>query len=167
MVQPDGNRIVLGATGAGDAVLAPVGRAGARLVAGALAAIDPWLRLGIDATALEHQLTSEDAGARKYLILSDGTPAGAVIVRDPWLAGPYLQLLAVLPAHQGRGLGGAALGWLEASVRDAKTHNIWVCASAFNVRAQSFYEARGFRLVARLEGLLVAGEDEILMRKRV
>ena len=37
----------------------------------------------------------------------------AVALRTPWLYGPYIALLAVLPDFQGRGIGSAVLRHVE------------------------------------------------------
>ena len=89
--------------------------------------------------------------------------AGAMTVRWPWLHGPYLELLAVLPEAQGRGLGGALLGWLIAQVPSSR--NLWVAVSAFNTGARRFYARHGFVEVGTVPGLVRDGFDEILLRK--
>lgn len=106
-------------------------------------------------------------GARAFALHCDQELAGAVLVRSPWMAGPYLNILAVFPSHQRKGLGAAVLDWLVAEARAAEARNAWLCVSAFNVPARRFYEAHGFAEAARLDGLLVDHEDELLMRKRL
>jgi ribosomal protein S18 acetylase RimI-like enzyme len=95
----------------------------------------------------------------------EGKEAGVVSVRDPWLKGPYLELLALLPPFQNRGLGATLIGWLEGEAVANGVRNLWVCASSFNVRALRFYERHGFARASVLPGLVAEGYDEILLRK--
>ena len=88
-----------------------------------------------------------------------------VLVRDPWLKGPYLELLALLPPFQNQGIGSGILAWLEREALVQAARNLWVCASSFNARALRFYERHGFAPAAVLPGLVADGFDEILLRK--
>jgi len=132
----------------------------------AFAQIDPWKRLRQSAQTIEEILRGREPGARSYLIRVGQSPAGAIVVNAPWLLGVYLKFLGILPDYQGVGVGAAALGWLEQEAQGT-CDNLWVCTSAFNARAEDLYRAHGFDRVAVLEDLIVEGEDEILMRKRI
>src|SRR5207248_4635940 len=105
-------------------------------------------------------------GTIRYQIECGAELAGAVIILSSWLAGPYLQMLAIMPAYQNRGIGAAILVWFESEARD-HFRNLWLCVSACNVHAQRFYRMHGYQRVATLEGLLRDGDDELLMRKRL
>jgi ribosomal protein S18 acetylase RimI-like enzyme len=89
-----------------------------------------------------------------------------VVVRSPWLYGPYISLLAVLPSHQGLGLGSAVLASIERQL-DSSDRNLWVCASTFNSSAIDFYIHRGFEPVGDLPDLVRVGFTERLFRKRL
>ena len=52
-------------------------------------------------------------GRRAILLEVDGVEAGAVSIRFPWLKGPYLELLALLPPFQRQGIGAGILTWFE------------------------------------------------------
>ena len=91
--------------------------------------------------------------------------AGAVSIRFPWLKGPYLELLALLPPFQRQGIGAGILTWFENEASALGARNVWVCASSFNDGALRFYESHGFRPAAMLRGLVADGYDEILLRK--
>ena len=140
----------------------PIELAGARLVglepaacatlAEAIAAIPPWSLMQYKAEALARYLASDD-GAARYRIEIGGETAGAVSVRHPWLKGPYLELLAILPPFQGKGIGAELLGWFEREGARLEARNLWACASSFNKRALRFYERHGFRPAATLPGL--------------
>ena len=132
----------------------------------AFAQMDPWKRLRQSAETIEGVLRAREPGARSYLIRVDQSPAGAIVVHAPWLLGAYLRFFGILPDYQGAAIGASVLHWLEQEAQDAY-NNLWVCTSAFNARAEGFYDAQGFSRVAVLENLIVEGEDEILLRKRI
>lgn len=157
----------------------PAGKAGQRvalslttpdeaaLIGAGLAGIDPWARLGVSAATMTAFLGASNDIRRCFTILDDGRPAGTVAVMFPWLAGPYLNLLGLFAAYQGRGLGSVALDWLESEATIARARNCFLCVSAFNDRAIAFYKAAGYQQAGRLDDLVVEGEDELLMRKRL
>lgn len=132
-----------------------------------LAGMGPWLRLGTTAGQMTGFLAASDGNKRCFTIRHGGKRAGVIAVRFPWLSGPYLNLLAVLPGLQGKGFGGAALSWFEAEARAGAARNCFLCVSAFNSGAIAFYRRNGYGQTALLEDLIKDGEDEILMRKRL
>jgi GNAT superfamily N-acetyltransferase len=152
--------------GGNVAWLEPLDLAASRRLAEAVAAIDPWARLGTGSERMLTGLTVEDPHVCRRRIVVDGEDAGLVVVRYPWLFGPYLNLLAVLPAYQRGGLGAAVIAWMEAEVA-GYSRNLWLCASSFNAAALAFYAAQGFARVGDLPDLVAPGFAEVLMRKRL
>src|SRR5262245_52326379 len=75
----------------------------------ALASMEPWRTLGISSSTLTRLLTQPDDHLRRHAIAFKGNRVGAVALRTPWLYGPYIALLAILPDFQGRGIGSAVL----------------------------------------------------------
>ncbi len=73
------------------------------------------------AEAMTRFLAASGDGASRYVIEVDGVEAGAVSVRFPWLKGPYLELLAVLPPFQRRGIGAGILAWFEQEASAARS----------------------------------------------
>jgi ribosomal protein S18 acetylase RimI-like enzyme len=136
-----------------------------RHLAEAIVAMPPWSVVDYPADAMARFLASSSDGTSRYLIEAGGVPAGAVSIRHPWLKGPYLELLAVLPRFQGQGIGASLLAWFEREALGREARNLWVCASAFNTRALRFYEQHGFKQAASLPDLMTDGYDEILLRK--
>jgi GNAT superfamily N-acetyltransferase len=134
-------------------------------LASAIAAMPPWSVTGRSADAMTRYLAATEDGARRYVIEVGGAQAGAASVRHPWLKGPYVELLAVLPEFQARGIGAAFLRWFEQEALRRDARNLWVCASRSNARALTFYRRRGFEETALLPGLVAEGFDEILLRK--
>jgi GNAT superfamily N-acetyltransferase len=136
------------------------------VLASKLAVMDPWARLGYGAAALETYLGRQDGALIRWVAERDGEVAGILALRHPWLRGPYVEMLAVLPGHQGHGLGGAVMDW---TIRHAAeiSRNLWACVSDFNAQARAFYARHGFAEIAPLDGLVQPGMAEILLRKRL
>jgi len=131
------------------------------------AGIDPWAAYGYPAAALSSFLSAAEPGATRFALQLGDDLAGAAVIRPGWLRGPYLQFLAIVPAHQGRGLGSALLAWMEREARAAKERNLWVAASEINSGALRLYERHGFEQTVKLDDLAWDGRAEILMRKRL
>ncbi len=128
----------------------------------ACAAIDPFCRLGYSAEGLDRYLRRADAHLHRHAIVAAGEVAGVLAVRFPWLRGPFIEMLALLPAAQGNGLGRAVVTWVTDRAEEA---NVWSTVSDFNSGGRRFYARLGFAEVAPLAGLLAAGGDEILLRR--
>lgn len=131
-----------------------------------LAAMDPWKTLGSSAEALACGLRTPHPELTRYLALGREKMLGLAAVRCPWLRGAYVELFVVLPPAQGQGLGKALMDHVEGIYRE-RTANLWLLVSAFNDRARRFYASRGFVPVGTLDDLVIEGQDEILMRKRL
>ncbi len=149
-----------------DLTLRPMTAQLAEFFGPAIAAIEPWSQVHYPAHQLTAFLAADDPALTRRAVFVSHEPAGVICVRSPWFHGPYLQLLALLPPFQSRGYGVALLQWFETQ---AKPYNrwLWLCHSGFNKRAGAFYARHGFVVVANLPDLLVDGEDEVLMRKRI
>jgi GNAT superfamily N-acetyltransferase len=132
----------------------------------AIAAIEPWSRMSYPAASMTLFLEMQDPALTRMAVFSGDTPAGVIAVRSPWLRGPYLQLLAILPPFQGQGFGAALLDWFERQASPGSRW-LWLCYSSFNTRAGDFYARHGFEQVTVLPDLLSDGLDEILMRRRI
>lgn len=130
------------------------------------AAMDPWAAYGTPPARLATFFAAKERDAVRRAIRVDGRLAGVVVMRSPWLHGPYLQFLGVLPAHQGQGIGAAVLDWIAAEAPPG-TRNLWLCVSAINARARTFYERHGYGLAAELPGLAADHMDELLLRRRL
>lgn len=132
-----------------------------------LGAIDPWARYRFPAERLGFSVGIGAPGTVR-LMVRDGEFIAAIAVLKPgWMFGTYLNLLAVLPAFQGRGIGGAFLDWLKAEGLARGERNQFVVASAFNTRALALYERHGFGSIAQMPGLINDAETEILLRRRL
>ena len=127
--------------------------------------MEPWRTLGYKADTLSNYLCGPDPLLYRYGIVASQQLVGAVCVRYPWLRGACLELLAVFPSQQGRGLGRDVIGWLEAELHQANCRNLWTLVSSFNQQARHFYQQMGFVEVGQLDDLIVTGYAEMLLRK--
>nr|WP_321467369.1 GNAT family N-acetyltransferase [uncultured Desulfobulbus sp.] len=135
-------------------------------IAHRLAAMDPWKRLHYGATTLGRYLSAPDPSLNRFILQEGEESIAIVCIRFPWLRGPYLELLAVFPPAQSRGVGRALLGWMEQEAGPG-VKNLWTVTSEFNTRARKFYRAAGFFEVAPLPDLVQNGTSELLLRKQI
>lgn len=129
-----------------------------------LASIDPWRRMGYAPETLTGYLRRPDPAAYRFAIRTAGQLAGVISVRNPWLRGPYLELLGILPNFHGRGLGRTAMEWFESEAPQGAGY-LWVVCSEFNTGALDFYKRCGFTEVTGLKDLVFPGFTEILLQK--
>jgi ribosomal protein S18 acetylase RimI-like enzyme len=134
-------------------------------LAAAIAAMEPWSAMDYPADRLCEFLATPDSGATRCLIEIGDKKAGVISVRYPWLKGPYLELLALLPPFQRQGIGGSLLERFESEAVARGARNLFVCASSFNENALRFYRRHGFHEAAVLPGLVAERYAEILLRK--
>ena len=132
----------------------------------AFAGMDPWAAYGTPPERLTRFFTASEEAVSRCAIRINGRLAGLVVLRASWLHGPYLQFLGLLPDAQGQGVGAAVLDWIEREAPPG-TRNLWLCVSAINPRARTFYERHGYELAAALPALAADHMDELLMRRRL
>ena len=134
----------------------------AETIARACVTFDPYLRLGYRAETLAAYLTRPDPALNRYAIETDVGFIGVLALRGPWLRGPLIEMLALLPEAQGRGNGAAILD----RCKSEGAKNLWATVSAFHEPARRFYAKAGFEEVCSLPGIVQEDEDEILLRWR-
>jgi [ribosomal protein S18]-alanine N-acetyltransferase len=123
---------------------------------------EPWLTLQLSRETALAVLTDP---AKEVDVIRDANGvAGFVVIDMRGLLRGYVQILCVRPDCRRQGLGSALLRWAEERIfRDSP--NVFICVSSFNPGARRLYERLGFALVGTLRELLVAGHDELLLRK--
>lgn len=131
-----------------------------------LADQDPWKRLGYKKEEWGRIFAPLPQGRETFVIDCDGNVAGVAVLRQKFLMGDYLELLAVADWAKGKGLGGRLLAHLESLVF-ARAKNLFACVSDFNHDARAFYKKHGFEEIGPMPNFLVAGAAEILLRKSV
>ena len=129
-----------------------------------LAGSDPWKRLGYQAGDWDIYFTPLPQGRDSYVVDQNGNVAGIAIVRQKFLLGDYLELLAVADWARGKGLGGKLLGHIEPIVFGRAT-NLFACVSDFNAQARAFYKKHGYQEIGPMPNFLIPGSAEILLRK--
>jgi len=132
----------------------------AESIAAACVGFDPYLTLGYRAETLAAYLTRPDPALARHAILADGKLAGVVALRKPWLRGPLIEMLALLPGAQGKGLGSQVIERCKGEAGK----NLWATVSGFHEPARRFYAKAGFEEVCALPGIVTEDQDEILLR---
>ncbi len=127
-----------------------------------MASSEPWITLRRTLATAAKSLTNPQK--EYHLITHRGERAGFLILDLNGPLGGYIQTIALAPEFRGRGLGTAALRWAEQRIF-RKHRNVLLCVSSFNRRAQRLYRRLGYETVGRLRDYVVAGHDEILLRK--
>ena len=143
--------------------LDPMTPATAKMAAGRLALMSPWSELGYTAEGLETYFLREDPALHRFSVRYCGRTAGIFCVREKFLRGSLLELIAILPEVQGHGVGRLLLKSMEGP--EPAVHNLWTLVSDFNEPAILFYEKCGFTRTASIGDLVSVGKSEILMRK--
>ena len=131
-----------------------------------LAGLQPWLGLGYSADGLTRYLARQDAALLRWTLLdADDALAGVLCLREPWLRGPFVELLCILPPRQNQGVGRAWLEWLSLRAAGQGMANLWTTATESNAAAQAFYAHCGFEIAGTLPNLIRPGLNEVLLRK--
>lgn len=147
----------------GDVELAPMAP-DLETIAEGLAAIDPWARVGRRPADFHAALTKPLAATFRFSIRLDGNCVGALVLRYPFLRGPYVELIGLFPQARGRGIARRVVEWMEHEVA-AEATNLWLCVTDWNAPARAVYTALGFSEVGLLPELAADGTTEIFMRK--
>ncbi|MEP7057881.1 MAG: GNAT family N-acetyltransferase [Caldimonas sp.] len=120
--------------------------------------------LGWSWTPLRVRRSVADAATNVVLAGCGGVAAGFGIMKyhdDE----AHLLLLAVQPAYARHGIGGALVGWLEASARSAGIGQVYLEARAANAAARMFYRHHGYREIQTLPGYYRGIEASVRMAK--
>lgn len=131
-----------------------------------LGASDPWRTLGYTSTDWNRIFCPVPQDRDCYVVETVGQVAGVAIVKQKFLLGDYLELLAVAESARHKGLGAQLLLYIEELVF-GRTQNLFVCVSDFNEPAKGFYRKHGYQEIGPMPNFLIAGSAEILLRKTV
>jgi len=126
--------------------------------------LEPWKTLRYTRTDWQPIFSPPLQNREAFIVEVDSKLAGVAMLRRAFLVGDYLELLAISASAQGQGHGQELLQHLEGLVF-GRAKNLFVCVSDFNKRGQRFYERNGYTEAGRFANLLIAGSDEILLRK--
>jgi ribosomal protein S18 acetylase RimI-like enzyme len=78
-----------------------------------------------------------------------------------------LYWIAVDPRTQGQGLGKAMVRYMEADLRERRARKIFIETGGKTSYGptRAFYEALGYREIARVPGFFAAGDDKVIFGK--
>jgi len=127
-----------------------------------MAESDPWVTLGIGVD--DCLATTSDATRERFVAYDNDALVGIIIINMSGGLAGYIQTVCVAPGRRGEGIGAALVAFAEERIF-ARHANVFLCVSSFNADAQRLYERLGYEVVGRLTDYLVAGHDEILLRK--
>jgi len=98
-------------------------------------------------SADEHLATLTDPDCLHLIIECDGTRAGYVILADLTLPSRVRQLLRIVVADKGRGVGRATLReCARLAFEEYDAVRLWLDVKVHNTRARALYESEGYLL---------------------
>jgi [ribosomal protein S18]-alanine N-acetyltransferase len=130
-----------------------------------LSTSEPWVSLGV--TEEKTQLTLHDPAFQVFIAHQKNKACGVLIIDPRGVAGsPYIKSIAVSEKSRNLGIGASLINYAEESCKNGSRY-IFLCVSAFNTKARSFYKKLGYTEVGELKDYLIDGASEILMSKRL
>lgn len=147
----------------GDLDLGPLGDDLAS-IAERLTGLGPWGAAGIAPEKMRERLSKPMAATFRFALRRAGVPVGCVVIRHPFMRGPYVELVAVFPEAQRQGLLARVIDWMAEEVK-GESANLWLCVTETNAPARAAYAALGFVAIGPAPDLSRLGQTEILMRK--
>ena len=126
-------------------------------------ASEPWKSLN-EQINFAHYISLKQT----YVCIVAARVAGFIIFTpEPVFArGGYLRAIGVAPGIRRQGIGVKLMKFAESKTAH-HSQNFYLCVSAFNKKAQSFYKKIGYRKVGELPGLIVPGTSEFIYWKRL
>lgn len=104
------------------------------------------------------------AGTRRYWVVEDGGSIVAYCGMMCVLPLADVQTIAVVPGHEGRGIGSALLTGLIGEARGRGARDVMLEVRADNPRAQALYVRFGFEPIHVRKGYYPGGTDAVIMR---
>ncbi len=129
---------------------------------------EPWKTLREKVDLLPYLGSRSASRSLAYVCLVKGSVAGFLLFTpEPVFArGGYLRAIAVAPRFRGQGIGRALLEFAERKTA-ARSSNLFLCVSDFNLSARAFYKSCGFRKAGSLPGLIRPSSTELILWKRL
>ena len=129
-----------------------------------LAGSETWITLGIPMDYIMNILN--DPLYEVFAAYVKDEIVGTMIIHTKGAFSGYLKSIAVKAGWRGKKLGEQMMEYIEMEIFSSY-ENLFLCVSSFNEDAQQFYIKLGYEQIGVLKDYLVAGHDEILMRKTV
>ena len=126
--------------------------------------IEPWVTLGADVAKMEAYFRRLLGTGEAFVALVGDEVVGFVTITMGFLRGGYIRRLAVKKEYRGQGIGAQIMTFIEKHI-SASYSNVFLCVSASNPRARSFYQKLGYQIVGELPDLIVENDSEYLLRK--
>jgi ribosomal protein S18 acetylase RimI-like enzyme len=123
---------------------------------------EPWITLKRTAAGSLELL--KGPVSEVYILKEGDQRVGFVLIKQKGSLVGYIQTIAIAEEYRGRGIGEAALRYIEQLIFRSFS-NVFLCVSSFNHRAQQLYQRLGYETIGVLKDYAVAGHDEILLRK--
>ena len=123
---------------------------------------EPWTTLGITYDQTMDSLN--DPLHEVFAAYIKEEMVGVIIVQTKGAFSGYIKSLVIKAGWRNKHLGKIMMEFIEDKLF-AKSSNIFLCVSSFNMDAQKFYLELGYQVIGVLKNYLVEGYDEILMRK--
>lgn len=133
-----------------------------------MAGSEPWTRYGIgyeEARRVWQQAMATRATVEVARLGRATRGFAWYIARGAFGLSGYLKLLGVSREARGRGIGGALLGHVERRALADGQDDLFLLVSDFNLPAQRFYIAHGYRQVGILADYVCPGIAELIYRK--
>lgn len=127
-----------------------------------MASSEPWITLRRDYDACLALLS--DPRREQYIAYREGLFAGFIVLNLQGAFTGYIQCVCVPSGFRGQGLGARLIGFAEERIF-RESPNVFLCVSSFNPGARRLYERLGYMVAGTLKDYIVAGHDEILLRK--
>jgi ribosomal protein S18 acetylase RimI-like enzyme len=106
----------------------------------------------------------QDPISEVYLLKNNQDPIGFIMIKMKGSFTGYIQVIAISQAFRGKGIGEAAIKYIEELIFQSFP-NVFICASSFNTGAQKLYQKLGYETVGILKDYIIKGYDEVFMRK--
>lgn len=135
-----------------------------------MASSAPWTHYDISFDAAGALWTGAlQEGAAVVVARQDGIVRGFAwyVAHGGFNRSGYLKLLGVDQEARGSGIGGALLAYVERKTLDDGQCDLLLLVSDFNVAAQHFYQAHGYRQAGALADYVRPGIAELIYHKRL
>lgn len=137
-------------------------RSEAQACAQIMAASEPWITLQRNYADSLKLVTNP--WREVYVARAQNEIAGFILLQMEGTFTGYIQTVAVKPEWRNQGLGSRLLAFAEKRIF-AEKPNVFLCVSSFNKKARQLYQRLGYRKIGVIKNFIVAGHDEILLRK--
>ena len=123
---------------------------------------EPWITLGV--TCDQTMMSLNDPLHEVFIAYVQEEIVGVVVAQLKGAFSGYIKTIIVKTGWRDRHIGKIIMEFIEKGLF-ANSPNVFLCVSSFNLAAQKFYVKLGYKEVGVLKDYIVAGYDEILMRK--